>query len=1536
MAARLPIAPPAGSATLVGRGGRVAPHWDGAVLDQPQQYHGRTAPQAALGHTFAGRWWLVLAAVLAALACGSEGDGAQTDAQSADATASAADTSSDSGADAKPADGASSAGSGDSLGQWQPKPPTVLELAPPEGPSLGMNLVTLSGFDLDETVQVAFGESPGLDLQVLDDQTVQVTAPPRSPGLVDVTVVAAGRPELVLPGAYRYTAEVAVQSVQPAQGPCGGGTPVAVTGKGFGPKTKFYFGTREALQIVVVDDHTAMVLAPANGPGPVNVTALDADGQGVLKGAFVYRQAPTLSQVSPATAGLGAAPQVVLTGTGLSSSGGVVQWLQGKTTLSAQILGSSGGGTQLVVSAPTVATKGAWGVRYTNQDGSAELKGAFHYVDSQQGAEILGVSPSELPANALTSVAIAVSGPISASLAQKAVVRFGGQAVKVLQALPGPAGQGLGATFLVVPPAPATSWAALPATVAVEVELGTATLEKDKGFTYLVAQPQVTSVTPAMLPPQGGSLVQVNLSATQGHGKATQLRIGALQAAQVLSSASVSPGSDLTVQGIAPAGSVGPADVTVRLADGSQAVLVGGVQYVPTDVSLQGLLPGKGAQAGGTWVTLVGGGLSKIKAVWLGSASVKGFQLLHDGALRFKTPPGVPGPAALQVQLLSGELRTLAKAFVFFDPISADNGTWGEAIDGAVNVTVLKKGKIGPVPGALVMVGDDPKTPLQGLTDAKGQVTLSAPGLTGPVHVHATKAGWSAASVVAVNVENITIRLQEFPPAAAGSGSGAGTADPPPLPSYITGTVVDADKYTIFPMGSCKNEPSVASQCKPCSTALDCLAGTVCEEVAPPLVTGTMAAAFPLTTTQKFCLLPCTAASDCQAGYECRAVGQDMTKVQFRCTPRIGTPQVRCEGATGSIFGYPLPSPKEGIADSKGQFTVRVTPGDSAIVCRSGYVDKYTGEFVPLTMGMARRLFSIPGQQQDGVVVQIQVPLDRTMRVRMDRIPMGIEATGLRQMTAGISLGSEGYLATGQVTTYAQTDTMEFDHQPAPSLWAGENGDLRYELYGGLSQAYGASPNTTSQATHIDPRGLDRMAWLAPGAAKAAAAGAPLGSVSSVDSAGELRVAVGDSGTILHWTGGNFTPQPSPTSAHLRAVWLAPDGKGDGWAGGASGVLLRKTSLGWQGWPQQAPRTVVAIAGRTGSDAWLVDDQSQLMHWNGGYWAAQSGPWPVSEPPKNKWDPTPPAKQVQAMWHSPQGTLWLVGDQGALLSGQLQLPATLPDQVTPAATMVFQAKPAPTWLTLRSVWGTSDSDVWIAGDRGYLAHWNGQKWQAIPTGATQALWAVRGTGAGQPVEAVGGQGTWLRIHPSGEVQDLSASDLRVDLRGWLPTFDGGRIAAGQPVLVIGPYLEYPKLTLPVPGQPISGPGGAQQVTWTAQPGLDPTLNIVRIADYSYQTRWELFVKGTVTAVDLPDFAAMGASSPLPQGTAYVRLWRVYAPGLTVDAFSSKLLSSWAWISWAYAVRSTEEPNLIGAPNYQPQMLPSPSPKPGYDPPWKPK
>jgi hypothetical protein len=114
------------------------------------------------------------------------------------------------------------------------------------------------------------------------------------------------------------------------------------------------------------------------------------------------------------------------------------------------------------------------------------------------------------------------------------------------------------------------------------------------------------------------------------------------------------------------------------------------------------------------------------------------------------------------------------------------------------------------------------------------------------------------------------------------------------------------------------------------------------------------------------------------------------------------------------------------------------------------------------------------------------------------------------------------------------------------------------------------------------------------------------------------------------------------------------------------------------------------------------------------------------------------------------------------------------------------------------------------------------------------------------------------------------------------------------------------------------------VKWGANPGVVPTFNIVRLADSGYTTRWEMFVRGGVTQVDLPDFEALGEANPLPGGPTYVRVWRVYAPGQEIDDFSAKNLNTSAWVSWSYNVTNLTEPPLfqgVGTAGMTPGALP---------------
>ena len=151
-----------------------------------------------------------------------------------------------------------------------------------------------------------------------------------------------------------------------------------------------------------------------------------------------------------------------------------------------------------------------------------------------------------------------------------------------------------------------------------------------------------------------------------------------------------------------------------------------------------------------------------------------------------------PHPAALlDVTLREGSQEVfIPQAFSYFDPISRYGGVWGETIEGAVNVTTLNIYDFSPVPEVTVALRrfDEPSgTPLvTNLTNEQGQASLSAEGLTGPVHLTFAKSGFDVQTIERVSSENVpclTLVPQGWRP------------PPPPEPAQISGVLTDSMIY---------------------------------------------------------------------------------------------------------------------------------------------------------------------------------------------------------------------------------------------------------------------------------------------------------------------------------------------------------------------------------------------------------------------------------------------------------------------------------------------------------------------------------------------------------------------------------------------------------------------------------------------------------------------------------------------------------------------------------------------------------------------
>ena len=881
------------------------------------------------------------------------------------------------------------------------------------------------------------------------------------------------------------------------------------------------------------------------------------------------------------------------------------------------------------------------------------------------------------------------------------------------------------------------------------------------------------------------------------------------------------------------------------------------------------------------------------------------WEIVNAGLIELHTPPGEPGPADLEGFFDGGLKLVLPNAFVYFDPLSGNLGTWGPPIAGAVNVTVLQSNLGGgPVEGALVVIGNDPTTARKGKTDHRGQVTFSDADLVGPLLVSAAKSGYTAASVVEVNSENVTVRLRKHitPPPSTGSGGGTQEEEKPFPNGFVEGVVVNAAKYAPLPPGDCKGQVQAGGNCAFCVSDSDCWGSLTCEHLDNPMAGfslggsgGDVGGADPPkevteTTGQKYCAAPCLSDEQCPPSYECRAVGWSPGNTKYRCAPRIGKAEVRCATSSPSMFGGNPPPGPESVANEKYEYRLESRLGDLAVACTAGYVEWKTGNYVPLVMGIRRAITVAPAQTTKNVKVFLNIPLTRRVRVRLERLPMGPDAQGFeRFIYAALSLGAEGYFAMADVTTTHITDTLVMTRQP--SLLAGAHEGIGYDIYGGIHAPGGGSPSAIAAVEEVKIDETDHFAWWPAGEKEPLASANMAVPINDMHQAAGLIVAVGDHGHIAVWSGKSFTAQASPTTRDLEAVWLAD--ADDGWAGGDDGMLLRRDPVeGWKVAPSPTKERIIDIAGRAKNDVWLLTDDNQLQHFDGKVWVAIKGPWPVPVVAPNVW-PKVNAPQLRAIWQAPTGELMLAGDQGGLVRAKLY----------PNGNIFYNVVPTGTKSTIRALWGLAKGDFWLAGDRGLLAHYAGGQFMVLQNQVKATLHAVIGNGSG--IHAVGGGGAWLQMDLQGQIIDRTLADMSVDLKG-IADAPGAIVAAGQPVLVMGPYLEMPYIIQPQASAKIGN-----VIEWKAAPGVTPTLNMVRVSSYNYTTLWEIFVKGSVTKVTLPVFTQMGGADPLPPGQLRVRVWRINAPQLSIDHFSHKQLNMWRWVSYAYNWIMTEQPTHPG-------------------------
>lgn len=620
------------------------------------------------------------------------------------------------------------------------EPPTIFDVFPAVGPTSGGTLVTVQGARFDFRPEVRLGGLPVERVDVVDQYELLFVTPPLPAGVHDLKITTSGG-TAAFEAAFTAVEPLAISAVEPGRAPRDGRLPVTVLGEGFGARTRFMFGTREATDVRIVSTTRAELLVPpADVRGRVDVTAFGT-GLARLADGFEYYERPRLDalvpSVGPTTGGLA----VGLDAAGIDTD--CVLWFGASAV---PVLRDERG---LLTVTPPGGAPGSVDVSVDcGERGASYHPAAFEYDDSTE-PRVAALWPAVDFTRGGALVTISGTG-----LAAATEVRFGDAVATVLDA----------SAYSLRVVAPGHAAGSVDVTAAAEgFEAGAS-----EAFRYVEA-PRFGGLRPDRGSTSGGWTVILDgdgldvVESVLIDGTEAELRF-------------VGPSE---VRFVAPPGAPGEADVRVRVAglevDTGFDLMFGG------ELRFDGFEPRSGATTGGTRIAIFGTGFDDSCEALVDGVPAP-TQRAGTVMLIATAPPHAAGYAAIEV-VGCGDGWLAPRDFVYVDPARIPGGVSGGGIDGEINVTVIEASSDLPIEGATVVVGVRDTTPFVALTDARGQVTFRDESLRGRHTVTAYAPQRSAEAFVNVDARDVTLVLNQIPPPPCDPATDPDCVPPPPPPT---------------------------------------------------------------------------------------------------------------------------------------------------------------------------------------------------------------------------------------------------------------------------------------------------------------------------------------------------------------------------------------------------------------------------------------------------------------------------------------------------------------------------------------------------------------------------------------------------------------------------------------------------------------------------------------------------------------------------------------------------------------------------------
>jgi hypothetical protein len=243
---------------------------------------------------------------------------------------------------------------------------------------------------------------------------------------------------------------------------------------------------------------------------------------------------------------------------------------------------------------------------------------------------------------------------------------------------------------------------------------------------------------------------------------------------------------------VTPAGTPGPADVTIRnVASGQERTLPAGFDYDAFVVT-----PDTGATTGGTRIALQGSGThwTSDSTVTVGSKPCTDLVFTSATSITCSTPANDPGSQDVTVTNTSGSPDQARDAFVYADsPDGYRGGLYGGALSGTLKVLAFDAWVGTPLQGAQAIAGSRLQTAVIGTVDASGTAVLTGPSLNGKVTVTVVAKCHLPLTFVDVPVDTVTAYLvPELDPSCA-------SGDPPSSGSFYPQYYGEIDGELVWP-----------------------------------------------------------------------------------------------------------------------------------------------------------------------------------------------------------------------------------------------------------------------------------------------------------------------------------------------------------------------------------------------------------------------------------------------------------------------------------------------------------------------------------------------------------------------------------------------------------------------------------------------------------------------------------------------------------------------------------------------------------------